>query len=53
MFPSDMDMSDCIDKVSLEACKCAHRAALPVQDTFLLSILIVSLEDKRNIKNSA
>ena len=49
----DMDVSDCIDKISLETSKCTHRADLPVQDTFLLSILIVSLEDKRNIKNTA
>ena len=49
----DMDVSDCIDKISLEASKCIHRAELPVQDTFLLSILIVSLEHKLNIKNTA
>ena len=49
----DMDVSDCIDKISREACKCTHRADLPVQDTFLLSVLIVSLEDKRHIKNTA
>ena len=49
----DMDVSDCIDKILVEACKCTHRANLPVQDTFLLSVLIVSLEDKRNIKNMA
>ena len=44
----DTDVSDWIDKISLEASKCTHRADLPVQDTFLLSVLIVSLEDKRN-----
>ena len=49
----DMDMSDRIDKISLEASKCIHRADLVVQDTFLLSVLIVSLEDKLNIKNTA
>ena len=49
----DMDMPDCIDKISLEACKCTHRAGLPMQDTFLLSFSIVSLEDKHNTKNTA
>ena len=49
----DMDVSDSIDKILLEACKCTHIVDLPVQDTFLLSILIVSLENKRNSKNTA
>ena len=49
----DMDVTDRIDKILQEACKCTHRADLPVQDTFLLSVLLVSLEDKRNIKNTA
>ena len=49
----DVDVSNCIDKISQEACKCTHRADLPVQDTFLLLISIVSLEDKCNIKNTA
>ena len=42
----DMDVPDWIDKISLEASKCTHREELPMQDTFLLSALIVSLEDK-------
>ena len=49
----DKDMSDCMDKISQEVCKCTHRADLPVQDTFLLSFLIVSLEGKCKIKNTA
>ena len=51
----DIDVPDRIDKNTLEASKCTHRADLPVQDTFLhvLSVFIVSLEDKRNIKNTA
>ena len=49
----DMDVSDCIDKISPEACKCTNRADLPVQDTFLLSTSMVSLDDKRYIKNTA
>ena len=49
----DMDVPECIDKISLEVSKCTHRADLPVQDTYLLSGLIVSLEYKRNIKNTA
>ena len=49
----DMDVSDWIDKISLGASKCSHRADLPVQDTFLLSLLIVSFEDKHDIKNTA
>ena len=32
-----MDVSDCIDKILLDACKCTRRADLPVQDIFLLS----------------
>ena len=48
-----MDVSDWIDNISLEASNCTRRADLHVQDTFLLSVLIVSLEDKRNIKNTA
>ena len=36
--------------VSQEACKCTPRADLSMQDTFLISISIVSLEDKCNIK---
>ena len=35
----DMNVSDCIDKISQEACKRTHRADLPVQDTFLWSRL--------------
>ena len=45
-----MGVSDYIDNISLEACKFTHRADLPVHYTFLHSISIVSLEDKRNIK---
>ena len=48
----DMDVSDWIDIISLEASKCTHRADIPVQDIFLLSILIVSLEDKGNISHT-
>ena len=33
----DMGVSDFIDKISQEACKCTHRAYLPVWDTFLRS----------------
>ena len=39
----DMDVSDCIDKISLKASKCTLIADLPVQDNFLLSVLKVSL----------
>ena len=46
-----MVVSDCIDCFLLETCKCTHRADLAVQDTFLISFLIVSLADKRNTKN--
>ena len=49
----DMGVSDCIDKISTEACKCTHRADLPVQDICLLSFSTVSLENKRNNKNTA
>ena len=48
-----MDVSGCIHKILQEACKYTPRRDLSVQDTFLLLILIVSLEDKHNIKNTA
>ena len=49
----EMDVSDCIDQILLDACNCTHRADLPVQDIFLRSILTVNLENKRNLKNTA
>ena len=44
-----MDVPDCSNNISQEACTCTHRANLPMQDTFQLSISIVSLEDKHII----
>ena len=44
------DVSDCINTISQDACKCIHRADLPTHGTFLLKILIVSLEDRNQTK---
>ena len=49
----DMDVSDCIDNISQEACKSHSQSRFTCVWYFLLSISIVSLEDKRNTKNTA
>ena len=38
----NIDVTDCRDNISQEACKCTNRVDLPVQNTFLLLFSIVS-----------